>query len=182
MHKLPLSEGTIILDTETTGLGPDDEIIEIAIINGLGDVLINTQIKPVNLIPEEATAIHGITNDLVRNKRPWSDYIGDIEHLLNKADALITYNLEFDLRMIAQTSALCKQQFILSDAKPHCAMRWYAEFYKKRQIYQKDFKTQKLINAVKQQGIDSSQFKAHSALGDCQMTLELIRTVNEKLK
>jgi DNA polymerase-3 subunit epsilon len=57
----------IILDVKTTGLDGDSEIVEIAIIDLDENPLFETLIKPVSLIPEEATAIHGITNEMVEN-------------------------------------------------------------------------------------------------------------------
>jgi DNA polymerase-3 subunit epsilon len=51
---------SVVLDTETTGLGHDAEIIEIAIICAFsGKTFINTLVKPRNPIPPSATAIHG---------------------------------------------------------------------------------------------------------------------------
>ena len=48
-----------ILDTETTGLYDDAEIVEISIIDENGGVLLDTLVKPLKPIPAEATAIHG---------------------------------------------------------------------------------------------------------------------------
>lgn len=54
----------IILDTETTGLDNTAEIVEISVINDQGEVLLDTLIKPTKPIPGDATAIHGITNEM----------------------------------------------------------------------------------------------------------------------
>ncbi|MCW3664158.1 3'-5' exonuclease, partial [Burkholderia cenocepacia] len=55
----------ILLDTETTGLDESAEIVEIAVIDDAGNVLLNTLVKPKHPIPNSATAIHGITNAMV---------------------------------------------------------------------------------------------------------------------
>ncbi|CAH0535465.1 hypothetical protein VST7929_03039 [Vibrio stylophorae] len=56
----------IYLDTETTGLDDNAEIIEISIISESGHVLLDTLVKPSQTVSAEATAIHGITDaDLV---------------------------------------------------------------------------------------------------------------------
>lgn len=57
----------MILDTETTGLDYDDKIVEIAVIDLDGNVLINTLVDPNKAIPKEATEIHGIANKMVEN-------------------------------------------------------------------------------------------------------------------
>ena len=54
----------VILDTETTGLD-DAEIVEIAIIDRLGEILLHRLIKPTISIPVEVTEIHGISDAMV---------------------------------------------------------------------------------------------------------------------
>ena len=66
-----LRDNCLILDAETTGLGEDAEIVEITIIDTTGKPLINTLVKPSTPIPAEATAIHGITNEMVRHAPTW---------------------------------------------------------------------------------------------------------------
>lgn len=62
MKKLS-TENAIIIDTETTGLGFDAEIVEFtAICADSGKVIVNELVKPTCSIPAEATAIHGITD------------------------------------------------------------------------------------------------------------------------
>ncbi|MEG4026450.1 MULTISPECIES: 3'-5' exonuclease [unclassified Microcoleus] len=54
----------VILDTETTGLY-DAQIVEIAIIDRLGEMLLNTLVKPSIPIPPEAAYLHGISDAMV---------------------------------------------------------------------------------------------------------------------
>lgn len=82
----------------------------------------------------------------------------------------------------------CKAELICPDFSPlidpksvFCAMTWYAEFYGQWDQKRDNFKWQKLINAAKQQGIDTSDLKAHRALADCEITRRVINTVNGKL-
>lgn len=56
-----LDDNRLFIDTETTGLGDDAEIVEICIIDSHGFILLNTLVKPTKPIPDEAIAIHGIT-------------------------------------------------------------------------------------------------------------------------
>ena len=56
----------LILDTETTGLD-HAEIVEIAVINHLGEALLNTLVRPAISIPAEVTDIHGITDECVKD-------------------------------------------------------------------------------------------------------------------
>ena len=53
---------TVYLDTETTGLSAEDEIVEITIIDDNGEPLINTLLKPVNHTHwPDAERVHGIS-------------------------------------------------------------------------------------------------------------------------
>lgn len=54
-----LDDNRLFIDTETTGLGDDAEIVEICIIDSHGFILLNTLVKPTKPIPDEAIAIHG---------------------------------------------------------------------------------------------------------------------------
>ncbi|NDD11792.1 MAG: hypothetical protein EB072_03880 [Betaproteobacteria bacterium] len=54
----------VFLDTETTGLSPSsgDKIVEIAIVDGSGRILLNSLVDPGRAIPWHATNVHGITD------------------------------------------------------------------------------------------------------------------------
>ena len=61
----------VLFDIETTGLSPaTDEIIELSAVKvSRGDIIdtFDTLIRPNRKIPRSATAINGITNDMVRD-------------------------------------------------------------------------------------------------------------------
>lgn len=58
----------IYYDTETTGVRPDkDRIVEIAAFDPLNGTQLVLLVNPGLPIPQEATAIHGITNEMVAN-------------------------------------------------------------------------------------------------------------------
>lgn len=95
----------IVLDTETTGMAPEDghRIIEIGcveLINHLpsGNVL-QLYINPEREIPPEATAVHGITDEFVRNKPVFSQVYGEFTEFIKDAK-LVIHNAEFDMKFI----------------------------------------------------------------------------------
>src|SRR5688500_15263627 len=62
----------VVFDFETTGLSPwaGDEVIEIGAMKIFGNDIdetnyFHTLVNPKRLIPEEATKVNGITNDMV---------------------------------------------------------------------------------------------------------------------
>lgn len=69
-----MSTRTIFYDTETTGTRPDkDRIIEIAAFDATNNQTFEMLVNPGCLIPAEATAIHHITDDMVKDALPFSE-------------------------------------------------------------------------------------------------------------
>lgn len=93
-----------ILDTETTGLYRDAEVIEVAILDARGRVLVDTRIKPQESIPAEATAIHGLTDADIANAPTLPEVWPHIWRAL-RGTLVLAYNAEFDERMRVQSAA-----------------------------------------------------------------------------
>lgn len=100
----------IAFDLETTGTVPGvDQIVEIGavrFVNGQVDSIFSTLIDPRCPIPPGASAVNGITDDMLAGKphietllESFSDFCGD--------DYLIAHNAPFD------------SQFLLADFKKH---------------------------------------------------------------
>lgn len=179
---------TYILDTETTGLDSDAEIVEISLIDAIsGDVVFTSLVRPCDPIPEQAQSIHGISNDDVCTSTNFKLVWEQIETLLVDK-SLIIYNSDYDIRLICQSLLrFCSSLYVLEIQemlieKSHCAMLWYAEFYAEINPYYSNYKWQSLTNACRQQGIDTSDLTAHRALADCEMTRRLVHAVNNKLE
>lgn len=165
----------VILDTETTGLYDDAEICQIAIISSSGDILLNTLVKPQSSIPAKATSIHGITNDMVKAAPTWLNISEQVWSLLH-GRTVITYNADYDFRLMAQSEQVCNP-LATSDwhtIKRHCAMTEYADLYGDWNEYRGSNKWQSLTSAIAQQDL-TVDAQAHSALGDCYMTLALVK-------
>jgi DNA polymerase III epsilon subunit-like protein len=118
----------VYIDTETTGTGPNDSIIEISVIDHDGSVLVDSLVKPVGKISPGARAVHGITNEMIKDAPRW-------ESLWTQVDAAITnraigiYNVDFDLRMMRQSHQMNWLRW--SDpqgAEFFCIMKLYAQF------------------------------------------------------
>lgn len=87
----------IYLDTETTGLDPQfDSIVEIGLVDHDGAIVFSSLVKPRDMcIPPAATAIHGITDDDVRDAPHLADIIGSVMQLIAGRE-LVIYNAAFD--------------------------------------------------------------------------------------
>ncbi|ENW7246755.1 exonuclease domain-containing protein [Salmonella enterica] len=88
-----INKNIVIVDTETTGLGREAEIIEISIIDCTGAILLNTLIKPSKDIPAEATEIHGITDEMVEDAPSWKEMLPQVLELISHG--WVAYNAKF---------------------------------------------------------------------------------------
>ncbi|HGT2748147.1 TPA: 3'-5' exonuclease [Pseudomonas aeruginosa] len=169
-----LASNALILDTETTGLDGDAEVIELAVIDCAGQTLIDTLVRPARPIPADATAIHGITDQMVAAAPGWADVRAQLLELLASGRHLVIYNASYDLRLIRQSDALHGLE--TPDMAAHCAMLTYAEHWGELDRRGIGYRWQRLGNAAVQQGV-KIQGQAHRALADCLTTLGILRAM-----
>jgi DNA polymerase-3 subunit epsilon len=97
-----ISEKPLYIDTETTGLSKNDEVIEISIVDHDGAILFSSMIKPTQPIPPGAQAIHHISNADVQSAPAWPVVWPKVREILY-GRTIAAYNAPFDLGMIKQT-------------------------------------------------------------------------------
>ena len=104
--KLNLNKPICFFDLETTGTNPGkDKIVEIAVLK----LDINNQkkemvwrINPECPIPEEASSIHGITDEMVKDQPTFKHYSKEIHNFIEGCD-LGGYNIDkFDLPLLVE--------------------------------------------------------------------------------
>jgi DNA polymerase-3 subunit epsilon len=95
----------IVLDTETTGIDPDEghRIIEIGCVELINHMPTGktywTYINPERDIDAGAMRVHGITNDKVADKPVFSEIVGDFLDFIAGA-TLVIHNAEFDIKFL----------------------------------------------------------------------------------
>lgn len=155
-----------ILDTETTGLGDDAEVVEVAVQSTRGEILFESLVRPRKPIPLAATAVHHLDDAAVADAPFYLDLYGRLTAVLRKR-FVIVYNAAYDRRILEQTGV----GYNLPSLRPaawHCAMLQYAKFTGVWNRDKGDYKWHKL------------QSGDHTALGDCRATLETIRWMAEE--
>jgi DNA polymerase-3 subunit epsilon len=163
---------TLILDTETTGLETNDEVIQVGIIDLNGNVLLNTLVRPTVPVTSEARSVHGITDEVLADAPYFSNLYDTIAGLLRNRRVL-AYNTDFDRRILEQTCAKYELPAV-EVAEWDCVMERYADFWGDNSKTGHN-KPQSLAAACTQQGIDVHGH--HDAVNDCQLTLELIKAI-----
>lgn len=164
-----------VLDTETTGLGDSDEIVQIAILDGSGAAVMRQLVKPTIPIPPVASAVHGIRDRDVENAPGFKDIYIRLSALL-AGQVVIAYNMDFDWRMLRQTAARYRLP-PMRTGKRDCAMKQYARFKGLRHSNGRNYVWHKLGVAAAQEGLQV--IRAHDAFDDARLTLSLIHRMAE---
>lgn len=127
---------TIYLDTETTGLygRGGDELLELALVDDAGSVLMDTLVKPVRHTEwPDAQAIHGITPADVADAPCLESLLPRLLAVIEDAGALVIYNADFDLAFLPEPVRS------LASGKALCAMHAFSlhagEWDERRQSY-----------------------------------------------
>lgn len=169
----------VIFDTETTGFDAHDEIIQIAIIDQDGMVVLNELVKPEQ--PILNSQYHGITDDLVEGCAGFPAVYERIKAAFDGKKA-IAYNFDYDSRMLAQ---VCRKHDlpVVDFVGTGCVMEMYAQFNGEWNEYHGNFKWKKLREALGAFGLKHEDFgaKEHDAATDAKATLAVIKKMAESL-
>jgi DNA polymerase-3 subunit epsilon len=162
----------IFLDTETTGTGPQDLIIEVGIVDLQGEVLYDGLVNPGVPIPAVSTAVNQITDAMVADAPRWPEVWAKVEPILQKR-AIGIYNAEFDWTMLKQSCQASRLPWTLEDGQAFCMMKLFAAYYGEWNTRHNGFKSQKLEFAGRICQIDLPN--SHQAVDDARLTAALLR-------
>lgn len=163
LARLRLQASPCYLDTETTGLGPRDEIIEVCLLDAEGRVLLESLVRPTRPIPAEAVSLHGITDAMVASAPSWSQVWPELRSAL-ASRSIAVYNAEFDARMIQQAQAIHGVREAPDTSGFFCLMQLYARFRGEWDAARRSFRWHSLEAARRQLGLDLPN--AHRARDD----------------
>jgi len=169
-----LSQDSLYLDTETTGLGSTAEIIEVAIINREGETVFESLVRPKGAIDPDARRVHGISMEMVQDAPTWQEVWLQIEPLLSNRMVGI-YNSEFDLRMMRQSHQKYWMGWNFKEENVFCIMKLYARFRGEWDSRRGSFRWHSLEQAGLQSGILLPN--SHRARDDAMLALSLMKYV-----
>lgn len=174
----------VVLDLETTGLGPTALVVEIGIYTTAGEKVLDTLVNPGKgeSIPAEATAIHGITDADVADARTFGELLPEVTAAL-AGRRIVIYNRSYDEPRLAyeldrhhraETPLLmpppegelhpAAAEWIKAQRWDRCAMQAYAVHYGDWSEYWGSYTWQPLAGG-------------HRAGGDCRAVIERLREV-----
>lgn len=166
LEHLDLERPLVIFDLETTGLDMrNDRIVQFAFLKVNPDKTQDEWMELVNpgiRIPAEASNVHGITDDMVRNKPKLVDFAGLIKEFLAGCD-LSGYNVNrFDLPFLQKEMERNNCPLDVSDSKVIDAQ---VIFHKMEQ---------RTLSAAYKFYCDAEHTDAHDAMGDVKVTLAVL--------
>ena len=161
----------IFLDTETTGLNPEsgDRIVEIGCIEMVNRRLTgetrHVYLNPERKGSEEATRIHGLTDDFLADKPKFAEVADDLLGFLAGAEVII-HNAAFDVGFLnAELKRLKRQPFHTVAAQVTDTLLMAREMF--------PGKANSLDALCRRLEVDNSQRTLHGALLDAGLLAEV---------
>lgn len=169
-----LAKKPVYLDTETTGTGPNAEVVEIGIVDHDGSVLVDTLVKARGKIEPGAQRVHKITAEMLADAPSWQDVWPQVEAAL-QGRYVGVYNLDFDVRMMQQSHTRSWMQWRQPEVNFFCVMKMYAKFYGQWNPKRGSYKWQSLDQAGQQCQLKLPN--AHRAVDDTLLTRAVLHFV-----
>ncbi|WP_025770395.1 DNA polymerase III subunit epsilon [Thioalkalivibrio sp. HK1] len=164
----------IVLDTETTGLEPQQghRIIEIGAVELIGRQLSGRQLhrylNPDRAIDEGALEVHGITREFLEDKPRFADVYKEFLDFIEGAE-LIIHNADFDISFFDHELGRLEESPV-SRVKDHCSkITDSLELARRMHPGQRS----SLDALCKRYDIDNSARKHHGALLDAEILAEV---------
>lgn len=171
-----LAREPIYLDTETTGVRSNAEVIELCIIDYDNRVLFDSLIRPQSPIPADAAQIHGIHDAMVAAAPSWEQLWPQVEPLLLSRPIGI-FNAGFDLRLLQQSHRLAGLTWPTVQLDAFCIMKLYAQFYGEWDPYRQSYRWQSLDKA--QRYCNIPLLNSHRAKADALLARALLHHMAE---
>ena len=163
------NKNIIIIDAETTGLNSSiDEILQLSIIDENKKILLDEYYKPQKATSwVEAETVNGISPTDVADKPPIKKDLSKIQSIIDHADLIIGYNVNFDLGFLESIG------IDISKVETYDVMFAFAPIYGEWNEQYGTYKWQKLTKCAAYYNYDWSEdgLSAHNSLADCFATL-----------
>ena len=165
--ELQLKRPLVFFDIESTGLSPEkDRIVEISLIKVYPDgheEVRTRRINPERHIPEESTAVHGITDDDVRDCPTFRQVAKSLASMIQGCDIAGYNSNRFDVPLLGE-------EFIRAGVEVDFSR---CRFIDVQTIFHK--MERRTLEAAYKFYCDKDLTEAHSAEADTRATLEVLK-------
>ena len=167
----------IVLDTETTGLSPDngDRIVEIGCVELINHVptqnTFQAYLNPEREMDAGAEKVHGLTNEFLSNKPKFIEIVDDFLNFIGDSK-LIAHNADFDINFLNSELARVKRDKINNDRVIDTLKIARSKYPGARNS---------LDALCKRYRVDNSRRTQHTALIDCDLLAKVyINLIDQK--
>lgn len=165
-----------VIDTETTGLNPDeDEILQLSIIDESGCIICDRLFRPERLESwEEAEKINHITPSMVSKEPAFKAAVPQLNEIFSRCGTVIGYRTGFDLAFLKKAGVEFREDMKVIDVQAMfmpIAGKWDWE--------QNKYKWQSLVKCAEYCGYEW-RGNAHDSLADALATLHCYKTLATK--
>ncbi len=164
----------VIIDTETTGLKDEDEVVELSVVSNTGDELYHSYFYPTKEVDPGAAKV----NHLSKSKLEGNPKLDEAEWKKISAaidgKCIVGHNIPFDVRLTLQT--LAKNGVDVESAKKTLGNIVDTMDIAKKFISSKSYSLNNLTTLI---GITREE--QHDSTDDCRMTLEFIKRLDDIL-
>ena len=165
--ELQLKRPLVFFDIESTGLSPEkDRIVEISLIKVYPDgheEVRTRRLNPECHIPEESTAVHGITDDDVRDCPTFRQVAKSLASMIQGCDIAGYNSNRFDVPLLGE-------EFLRADVEVDFSR---CRFIDVQTIFHK--MERRTLEAAYKFYCDKALTEAHSAEADTRATLEVLK-------
>lgn len=154
----------VFLDTETTGVGEFDRVVELALTCASPSTTWVRRFDPGIPIPPDVTDVHGISDADVAGLPPFAESIPEIRAMIDAATRIVGYNPEFDRKIVDGEFARVGEP--LPRWPPLVDVKRLWDVYEPRE-------RRNLTNAHKR-FVRQEHLGAHGALEDCLATMRTL--------
>ena len=152
--------------------GAQGEVVEIAVLETDGSPLLEELVCPRGAIRPEMSAVHGITNELVRAAPPWAEvYPRLCLALLERR--VIVYDVAAALGVMRRSTELAHLRWDIDEESFIEVQTIFARFHGQRQAGTGRFITYPMLEAAEMLGLDTETIGYRRAIEDA----ALLRTM-----
>lgn len=164
----------VYLDTETTGLDSQAQIVEISILDSDGSPRVDSLVRPTIRIPREATAVHHLTDAQVSGAPTWAQLWPTVEQVLT-GRVIAIYNAAYDHRLMQQSHAAHRLRWTWPPTSFACVMLLYAQYRGEWNARYGNYRWHKLEEAGAQCGLTLPN--THRAQADAQLARAVLHAL-----
>lgn len=166
----------IFLHSKATGIEANAEVVEIAILDTDGRLLLDELVRPKGEIDPKATEVHGIKMENIQAAPFWSDVWPAVETLLS-GRLVGLYERGYELGVMKQSHRQCWMRWDVDESQFFSIADLYARFYGEYDSRRNVFKRQPLELAAQQLGLDTEAIYFRRASEDVRLVRAVLNGV-----